>query len=305
MPKKFFRQFEKKINFVIFSNEQKTYHLKMNYYLFKFLICFIVFSFIYLFYISFTVINLVKQNSQLSDYIVNLKHYSFQNYLEKHFYNNTGDEINENSSIKIAQQATPTTPQVASINLPANGTNKVVIPPLPPLQNTNIKTTPAIVKTSEPETLTPIEPSPKDLALASSIDIEQEALSFHNNKIHFTFVLVNPAKNKDKAITGAVCAQFELTNSNNQNKTVGYPQDLKLDSLGRPSEDGCLMGEHVKFSRLRPVQFDLELQPEQIPPSMTKDWNVQRASIYFLEKDTQKIIRIKEIRYSLLNIHGK
>ena len=302
MPKKFFRQSEKKINFVIFSNEQKTYHLKMNYYLFKFLICIFVLSFIYLFYISFVAINLSQQNSQSSEYIVNLKNDSFQHYLEAHFSNKTADEINENSSSKTVPQ---TTPQVASINFPTNATNKTIIPPLHPLPNAEIKKVPVNIKTSEPETLTPIEPSPKDLALASSIDIEQEALSFHNNKIHFTFVLVNPAKNKEKAITGAVCAQFELTNSNNQNKTVGYPIDLKLDSLGHPSEDGCVMGEHVKFSRLRPMQFDLQLLPEQIPSALSQNWNVQRVSIYFLEKNTQKVIRIKEIRYSLLNIHGK
>jgi hypothetical protein len=280
--KRFLKNKQKKVNLVIFSNEQKTFHLKLNHYLFKFLTFFIIFSIFLVFYLTWQNIALKKEKNTLAQYVLELKNYALKNFLESQFSNDSQDEVGDHSpesyiaaQPKKQEDQTTITPEMGTLTL------KKQVP---------------VQKEESSQGLVLLDPTRTQLSKTQIIEIMNPKLTWSKNKIKITFVLVNTSKNKSTPLIGAVCGQFVVTNSLGQMKATGYPEGLKLDSSNNPSSEGCLMGEHVKFSRLRPVTFDLpikfQLNPMGMPPD---DWTLQKASLFFLDQASGKTYFIKDI----------
>ena len=263
ISRNFLKNLDKKINCVFFVDEKKTHHFKINYLFFKCLVVFFSVTTISVGFISIVSLHMLKEKKSLTGTVLNLKSYYIHNYLETRFITNTQDEIDEDLPTKV-----PT------LLAAAPATNKPI--PLAPIQ-------------SSPEITKPPLPIPSSTLKTYGVTVDKEKILLKDNKIVLSFLLLSSSKNKGKTISGAVCAVLEGVNSLGQKKILNYPSELKVDSQGLPT-DSCIIGEHVKFSRLRPATFEFDSKLEALKN--------QKASIYFLEKNSSKPVLLKEVKYN-------
>ncbi len=204
-------------------------------------------------------INSLKEKKFLAEYVLELKNYYIHNYLETRFSVNTQDEINEINTTSIKPKISSLGPKAT---IPKSAPSPVLAP-LPITQNAGVE------------------------EQQQGITIDKNSISIENNTLTLSFWMLNTHKNKP--IAGTVCAQLE-TLIDGQKTTLNYPTNLKVNEQSAPTAISCSFGEHVKFSRLRPVEFEFEKIPDNL--------KALNARIYFVEKNSKNISLIKDLQFN-------
>ena len=279
------KKFHKKINFIFFVDEKKTHHFKINYILFVSSLASLILVLLAIIFFLYKSFFILEERNYLSHYVLNLKKFYLHNYFDSNFSGNTQDEIRDDSrqsdnpalhgqgSSVIADQKTQK-PSEIKVEAPKEVAKNLALP---------IKVTSLAPPASQNSLVVP--PSTGMLLTKSQITQEKE-------KISLSFSLTN--LNKTKTLSGAICAQMQLKSSPGKLVTINYPGELIFGDGTLPTVESCIMGEHVKFNRLRPVvlNFPIRLSKEtdfklQIP---------QKVSVYFLENNAPKAFLVKEIK---------
>jgi len=113
----------------------------------------------------------------------------------------------------------------------------------------------------------------------SGIKIENHKVFQDTNstKISFSFSNSNHEKN---SILGAVCAVIIGLDQTGNKKVIKIPDNLIVNSQNIPPS--CLGGELVRFSRLRPTEFNIELGKN--------NFKIEKVNIYFSFTDTPGVV---------------
>ncbi|RDB37211.1 MAG: hypothetical protein DCC88_01245 [Spirobacillus cienkowskii] len=135
---------------------------------------------------------------------------------------------------------------------------------------------------SKPQTQVSIsEKNSKDIKYIenSGIKIENHKVVQDTNstKISFSFSNSNHEKN---SILGAVCAVIIGLDEAGNKKIIKIPDNLIVNSQNIPSS--CLGGELVRFSRLRPTEFNIDFGKN--------NFKIEKVNIYFSFTDTPGVV---------------
>lgn len=236
----------KKFNLIFFIDSEKTYHFKFNLIFVKITIVF----FILLILISAISIvfgvTFFKKNQIQENYIVSFKKSLLQDYFELNVLKE--EKKRENEFVLNAPKKEENKEVKESKEIKENKENKKQIEEVKIIENSGIK-------------------------------IENPRILPDTTKTKVVFSLSNMSSSKS-SITGRICAVIIGNNAKGETVIYKIPEQIKLSSQNIPYS--CEKGEQVKFSRLRPTEFVINLGKN--------DFTVKTVNVYFSYINSKGIV---------------
>ncbi|BBH51947.1 hypothetical protein JCM31447_03760 [Fluviispira sanaruensis] len=282
----------RKFNIIYFTDSNKTHHYKFNLTFIKIVITLFVLlntsSFI-LIYISYS---MIKNSTNQEKYIVNFKKDILNYYFEKTYLKDERKKEHENIASmienEIKKENMTTSPSIVKSevkieNKNLNATQAIentipTAPVNPPINNIAQET--AKPKNPSDTIIPPVVLHEKKAIILedSGIKIENPKFVQSDSSTKITFSLLNTGT--VKTISGNICLVIIGSSPQGENKIFKIPNHLELSTEQVPFT--CGPGNLVKFSRLRPSEFNINIDKNE--------FIIKKINIYFSDKNKPGVV---------------
>ena len=256
----------KKFNLIFFIDSEKTYHYKFHFFIIKIIIIFLILLVISSVISIFFSLSIVKKNQEQEKYIISFKKDLLQHYFEKSLIKDEKKRDNEVAKNEVVKNEVAKS-EVAKNEVVKNEVAKSEVAKSEVAKNEVAKK--EIVKNEDQVHI--IE--------NSGIKIENPRIIQENDNTKVSFSLSNTNTEKN-SISGRVCAVIFGVNDKGENVIYKIPEKMKLNSQNIPSS--CKEGEQVKFSRLRPTEFNINVGKSSL--------NIKKINVFFSYGEEKGIV---------------
>ncbi|KAB8027742.1 hypothetical protein [Fluviispira multicolorata] len=283
----------RKFNLIYFIDSHKTYHHKLNFTFVKFIIAFFIILNISSFVLIYISYSIIKNSATQEKYIINFKKDILNYYFEKTFLKDERKKDHENNTsmveneIKSNESIFPTE-TIAEIK-PSKEKNDEKKIGTPPASGATDKISEATqTATAQPKEINQtINDTNKNSATNEKkiIFIENSGVKIENPRIvqeessaKITFSFLNSGT--PKTISGNICLVILGVSPQGESKVYKIPAKLEVDHDNTPYS--CASGSLVKFSRLRPSEFNITINKSE--------FIIKKVNVYFSNKHVQGIV---------------
>ncbi|WP_186649669.1 hypothetical protein [Fluviispira vulneris] len=282
----------RKFNIIYFTDSNKTHHLKFNLTFIKIIITFFILLNITSFVLIYISYSMIKNSTNQEKYIVNFKKDILNYYFEKTYLKDERKKEHENIAAmvenEIKKEDITTSPPIVKNEVKIEDTNLKTNQTVEST-NPNVPTTPPLSNIAQgnakPQNPSEAIPPPAPLNEKKAIIIEDSGIKIENpkfiqtdNSAKITFSLLNTGT--VKTISGNICLVIMGTSPKGENKIYKIPNHLELSTEQVPFT--CGPGNLVKFSRLRPSEFNINIDKN--------DFIIKKINVYFSNRNKAGVV---------------